>query len=64
MNIIGSLMMTNRNFKRKTFGLMKLIKKSSPLSILCIIICEKLKRSCQGDPEVLGKLKHQAQVLF
>ena len=45
------------------FGLMKLIKNSSPLSILCIIICEKMKRSCQGDLEVREKLNHQAQVL-
>ena len=44
------------------FGLMKLIKKSSPFSILCIIICEKMKRSCQEDLEVLEKLNHQAQV--
>ena len=45
------------------FGLMKVIKKSSPLCIHCIIICEKIKKSCQGDLEVLGKLKHQAQFL-
>ena len=45
------------------FDLMKLIKKSSLLSILYIIICEKIKRSCQEDLEVLEKLNHQAQVL-
>ena len=45
------------------FGLMKLIKNSSPLSILYIIICEKIKRSCQGDLEVREKLNHQVQVL-
>ena len=45
------------------FGLMKLIKNSSPLIILCIIICDKMKRSCQGDLEVREKLNHQAQVL-
>ena len=58
---MGSLMMTSRNLM--IFGLMKLIKKSSPLSILCIIICKKMKRSCQEDLEVLEKLNHQAQVL-
>ena len=45
------------------FGLIKLIKKSSPLSILCRIIYETMKRSCQEDLEVLEKLNHRAQVL-
>ena len=45
------------------FGLMKVIKISSPLSIHCITISEKMKTSCQGDLEILGKLNHQAQVL-
>ena len=58
--IMGSLMMNSR--KLMIFGLMKLIKKSSPFSILCIIICEKMKRSSQEDLEVLEKLNHQAQV--
>ena len=57
----GKLMMTSR--KLMIFSLMKLINKSSPLSILCIIICMKMIRSCQGDLDVLGKLNHQAQVL-
>ena len=61
MNIIESLMMTSR--KLMFFGLIKLIKKSSPLSILCRIIYEKMKRSCQEDLEVLEKLNHRAQVL-
>ena len=38
-------------------------QKSSPLSILCTIICEKMKRSFQEGLEVLEKLNHQAQVL-
>ena len=58
--IMESLMMNSR--KLMIFGLMKLIKKSSPFSILCIIICEKMKRSSQEDLEVLEKLNHQAQV--
>ena len=61
MNIKGSATTISR--KLMIFGLMKLIKNSSPLSILCIIICEKMKRSCQGDLEVREKLNHQAQVL-
>ena len=61
MNIKGSATTISR--KLMIFGLMKLIKNSSPLSILCIIICEKVKRSCQGDLEVREKLNHQAQVL-
>ena len=43
---------------------MKLIKKYSPLSILRIVICKKMKRSFQGDLEVLGKLNHKSQVYF
>ena len=43
----GSLMMASR--KLMIFDLTKVIKKSLPLSILCIIICEKMKRSCQKD---------------
>ena len=61
MNIKGSATTISR--KLMIFGLMKLIKNSSPLIILCIIICEKMKRSCQGDLEVREKLNHQAQVL-
>ena len=38
-------------------------QKTSPLSILCIIVCEKMKRLCQEDLEVLEKLNHEAQVL-
>ena len=61
MNIKGSATTISR--KLMIFGLMKLIKNSSPLIILCIIICQKMKRSCQGDLEVREKLNHQAQVL-
>ena len=61
MNIMGSLIMTSR--KLIIFGFMNLIKKSLPLSILCIIICEKMQRSRQEDQEVLEKLNHPAQVL-
>ena len=61
MNIMGSLMMTSR--KLMIFGLTKLIKKSSPLSKVCIIICKKMKGSCQEDLEILEKLNHQAQVV-
>ena len=49
--------------KADVFGLIKLIKKSSPLSILCRIIYKKMKRSCQEDLEVLEKLNHRGQVL-
>ena len=60
--IICERSLTSR--KLMTFGLMKLIKKSSSLSILCIIICKKMKRSYQGDLDVLGKLNYLAQNLF
>ena len=61
VNKMGSLMITSR--KQMIFRLMKLIKKSSLLSILYIIICKKIKRSCQVDLKILGKLNHWAQVL-
>ena len=61
VNIMGSLMMTSR--KHMIFGLMKLIKKPSSLSILCIIICDEMKRLCQEDLEVLEKLNRQTQFL-
>ena len=54
MNIMVSLMMSSRRLM--VFGLIKLIKKSSPLGILCVIISDKRKRSCQADVQVLGKL--------
>ena len=57
---MGSMMITSKILV--IFNLSKLIKKSSPLSILCIIICKKMKRSYQGDLKVPGKLNHQAQV--
>ena len=45
------------------FGLIKLIKKSFPLSMLHIITCKETKRSCQGHLKCLGKLNHKDQVL-
>ena len=45
------------------FGLIKLIKKSFPLSMLHIITCKETKRSCQGDLKRLGNHKDQVLAL-
>ena len=45
------------------FGLIKFVIKSSGLSVLCIIICKKMKSLCLADLKVLGKLNYQGQVL-
>ena len=55
VNIMGNLMMISR--KLITFGLMKWIRKCSPLSILCKTICKKMKRSCQEDLKLNQKTK-------
>ena len=57
-----SLMMSTRRLIN--FGLMKLIEKSSPLGILCVIISDKRKRSCQADVQVLGKLNRTLVIKF